>query len=132
MESSGVRDGIAILASLVDADAIVWGLVDCHDARNAPRAAGLDMMPELTQKAHTVTDNAVRQAAIHLRQLVPPDVDVHHEHAAYVQSLQALTSVGVGVPDTMVQSLPAELTTKFAAAVSNVRHPLIPRGALCS
>lgn len=131
MEASGVRDGIAALAALVDADAVVWGLVDCHDAGSARRAAGLDMMPQLTQKAHTVTDNAVRQAAIHLRQLIPPDSDVQHEYAAYVGSLQALASAGVGVPGTMVHSLPQELTTKFATAVANVRHPLIPRGALC-
>eukprot|EP00892_Ulva_mutabilis_P005018 jgi/Ulvmu1/2889/UM146_0031.1 len=126
MAAGGVRDGIAMLRSLVAADAIVWGLVECHPAgsRAMRDASGFAVMPSISRKAQTVTDNAVRQAAIHLRQLVPPDSSVQREHGEYVRSLRRLAAAGVDVPDTMLQRLPEELAEKFSAAVANVRHPL--------
>lgn len=129
MAAHGARDGLAMLKALVAADAIVWGLVDCHQAGSRPRAAGFGVMPELARKAQTVTDNAVRQAAIHLRQLLPPDSSVQREHLEYVRSLRHLAAAGVAVPDTMLRNLPEELAAKFAAAVANVRHPLATAGA---
>lgn len=132
MRTAGVHDGIAVLGALVDANAIVWGLVDCRGASGTRRAPGFDMMPGLARKAHTVTDDAVRQAMVHLRQLVPPGSDVQQEHAEYERSLRELVSAGVEVPPTMLRALPEELAAKFAAAVSNVRHPLTLQGAVTS
>ena len=126
MAQRQVSDGLRMLQALMADDAFVWGSVSAvpMKAQRSSHRAGPGV-----QKLTVMTDQALRQAVIHLRQAVPTQLDISEAHSLYMAALHAVfASKGSGEGDnvaTMVSAhLPQQLSDRFVGAVRKIRECL--------
>jgi hypothetical protein len=116
-----------MLQSLVSASAFIWGCVDTVRgvASGSNGARNVDFIDTTS-----ATANALRRAMIHLRQAIPPDLDISDTHEKYFVSLREVFENESGDLETMVSAdLPAELRAKYADAVNGMRSALLQQRA---
>ena len=126
MQEHEVHNGVQMLQSMVADDAFVWGCVDVTAKSPRPGAVARNAAARCT----VMTDQALRNAVIHLRQAVPSNMDIKGSHAEYLSALARVFAqrkdVDVSAPlQTMVSShLPQQLSDRYVRAVREIRSSL--------
>jgi hypothetical protein len=116
MAQVGASDGIACVQALATADAFVWGCVDVDRSGAKPQRGANSGRPHAT----AYTDQALRKAVIHLRQLVPDD-GLTQPFSKYVAALHGVFGAAQPVEMMVDGELPTRTRERFADAVRNVR-----------
>jgi hypothetical protein len=132
MHERRIRDGLAMLRSLLIDKAFVWGLV--NSVNPSSRTIGENKGPPCFTSAlptTTVTDHTLRAAMLHLRQLIPPNGLSMDDFEAYTRSVAVLfqnAPEGSGL-ESLLNKAGEKLSAKYVAAVRSVRAALLSAGA---
>jgi hypothetical protein len=119
-------DAIQMVKSLAAGSAFVWGFVDVSisPAKPSPKNRG-SWNQGRQEKAFT--DGALRRAIIHLRQVVPGDMDIAKTHSDYQYSLQRVFAAGPEEAELQMMvspELPKQLLNRYVHAVRRIREEL--------
>jgi hypothetical protein len=124
-EERSAWDAIQMVKSLEAGSAFVWGLVDVTVSPTKPSPTDHGRW-NAGRQGTAFTDEALRRAIIHLRQVVPDNMDVEKTHSDYQRALQR---VFAGFDDARLQmmvspDLPRQLLNRYVQAVRRIREEL--------
>jgi hypothetical protein len=120
-------DAIQMIKSLVAGSAFVWGFVDVRASEARPSQAKQGSWYQGGQET-PFTDEALRRAVIHLRQVVPSSLSIAEPFREYQQSLQQVFGTGQEesrqVQMMVSLELPEQLQARYVQAVRKIREDL--------